>query len=522
MTTPYYRDLAFRLSWQLAFRLAFLFITGLSGYLLKGFYEVHFFRDLSVALAAGALATFTSWPLLLWIRGASLQIFAWAQMLFDIALTTSLVWLTGGLESSFIILFAVQVLVGALILNARGALGMSISSALIIVWMAVSLDQSDNSQQIARLTLVSSVILFLGSTVALVFRSREKLAENLSHVEESLKGLENLHQAILENIPSGIAFMGPDRRIRYLNPTAIQILEQNDMGCMIHESVLKDLPSNDQRSEIELSLGGSRKKRIGFQRKALGEQGALIVFQDVTEIRDLEARMNLNEKLAGIGRLAAGIAHEIRNPLASLSGSVQLLKDEVEWPQAPKKLIQIVLRETDRLDALLQDFLDYAKPSSLRLQTVNLADLVADVFTLCQHLPEFSKGNITLTSHLPRDFMLVCDPHQMKQVIWNLIKNSIQSMEQGGSIELKGHKTTDSVRLVIRDSGPGISEEIRDRIFDPFFSTKTGGTGLGLPMVFQIVKIHQGTVGFESQVGKGTEFWIELPSKGMQLATSAA
>jgi two-component system sensor histidine kinase PilS (NtrC family) len=232
--------------------------------------------------------------------------------------------------------------------------------------------------------------------------------------------------------------------------------------------------------------------------------------------------------------LAAGIAHEVRNPLASMSGSIQLLKRELKLDPESKRLMDIVLRETDRLNLLISEFLLFAQPDQKAREVIDLRGLIEDTLSLFVHNQELIKG-IEVKKDLEEDIWLEVNPEEMKQILWNLLLNAVQAMPQGGVLtvtskimngyqevwQLHNQKTnrfeqmegpeTPWVEISIEDTGIGIRKENLDKIFDPFFTTKEGGTGLGLAIVYRIVDDYQGNISVKSEPGRGTVFNIRLP-----------
>jgi signal transduction histidine kinase len=232
--------------------------------------------------------------------------------------------------------------------------------------------------------------------------------------------------------------------------------------------------------------------------------------------------------MAAIGQLAAGMAHEIRNPLASLGGSIQLLKSELVLDDAQQRLMEIVLRESERLNALITDFLLFAQPPKTNKKEWRVGEVIEETIDLFTHSPEYHEGIRILRSHLRDTLAVMMDADQMKQVFWNLLMNAAQEMLQGGELRIHLEKKHDTlprtglpiwpprrmkewVTVSISDSGRGISPHEKEKIFEPFYTTKDRGTGLGLSIVHKIIENHNGAIKVESEPGKGTTFTIFLP-----------
>jgi two-component system sensor histidine kinase PilS (NtrC family) len=242
------------------------------------------------------------------------------------------------------------------------------------------------------------------------------------------------------------------------------------------------------------------------------ERGYVVIFQDLTDLRDMEDKLRASEKLSAIGRMAASIAHEVRNPLASMSGSIQILKKDLDLDGEDLHLMDIVLKETQRLNDLVGNFLDYARPPAPRFEDVDLRGIVSDTVNLLG--PVAAADEITLEADLPAEpVILSVDISQMRQIIMNLVKNAADAVSSGGRITVsvgKDENGEGSV-LAVTDDGQGIPDEVLPEIFEPFMTTKGDGTGLGLAIVYQLVQIHKGTIDVRTREGKGTTVSVQLP-----------
>jgi two-component system sensor histidine kinase PilS (NtrC family) len=257
--------------------------------------------------------------------------------------------------------------------------------------------------------------------------------------------------------------------------------------------------------------------RLGFSIAPLfteeGEtSGMVITFQDLTDVRALEETSRRQDRLAAVGRLAASIAHEIRNPLAAMRGSIQMLRAEMDADTEQAQLMEIILRESDRLNRIVADYLNYARPRPAELNDVDVSKLVRDTLKLMRNSAELTELHV-LEEDLPsRPALVMGDAEQLKQVCWNVARNALQAMPEGGTFrivltEVEGNR----VRLSFTDTGRGMTPEQVERLFEPFTST-TGGTGLGLSIVYQIIRDHNGTINLRSRQGAGTTITIELPA----------
>lgn len=511
---------------MIGFRIAFLLVMLSSAMVLDIFYgdtwSTATVRILVSGLCFSVLSGIAYFKIpTRWVYGL-----VWAQVVWDIGTTSYLVSETGGLSSGFILQYSIYILLSTILLLSRGALVSSILSGL--GYLAVALWSSGweailDPHQLSRLLFGISTLSFVGGALAYFARYRERLAATLEATKEQYRDLSDLHSAIIEHSPSGLLCIERESGlVKVMNQSAQRILGRHWLGRSLQGSSLQGfMNTGEDRVEGAMTIDGVEKV-IGSQTSALPNGDLLVVFQDLTEIRSLESAMRLKEKLASVGQLAAGIAHEIRNPLASLSGSIQLLKNEMPAESGSERLMKIVLRETDRLDALIRNFLIYAKPSELQLDDVHVLKVVDEILELLKNQKLKPLDRVQLRTTISENLSIRCDGTQLKQILWNLVLNAVDAVKGDGNIEIKGEEFSKAgepmVRLTISDSGEGIPEGIRSRIFDPFFTTKADGTGLGLSLVYQMVKAHGGQVGVESDLGKGTKFWIEFFVKGPKTA----
>jgi len=294
------------------------------------------------------------------------------------------------------------------------------------------------------------------------------------------------------------------------------------------------MPSHDyQRYETLLSNHDGRKMYLGFSISPLTDpEGSLIghtlIFQDITKFKEMEEEMKRVDKMAAVGVLAAGMAHEIRNPLASLSGSIQMLKSELSLDDHQRHLMEITLRESERLNALITDFLLFAQPPQTHRVLYPIKRILEETIDLLSHSACFHDGIHIRRPGDQEEVHASVDPDQMKQVFWNLFINAAQSMSNGGEIRVqlvKGNGCGGTAlplspqlggkewaKISIIDSGIGIAQEEKEKIFEPFFTTKENGTGLGLSIVHKIIENHNGLIRVESELGRGSSFIIYLPA----------
>jgi two-component system sensor histidine kinase PilS (NtrC family) len=328
-----------------------------------------------------------------------------------------------------------------------------------------------------------------------------------------------LHQDIVRSLASGLITIGPDNRVLSANTAAGEILRR-EPSQMLGKDIDDLLPklAAEGRADLEVVAGG-QELTIGATVSPLRDMrdqviGRVVNFQDLTELRRLEAQQQRSERLVTVGHLAAGIAHEIRNPLASISGSIELLRQAPQASDDDRTLMNIVHREIDRLNVLIGDLLDYANPKPRTPVDFDLSVLVEEILQVARAEPAFSAIDVTLD--LEKPLRIHADPAQLRQVVWNLVRNAADAAGAGGKhVKVTAYGGPDGPAITIADDGPGIPPEQLAKIFDPFFTTKSKGTGLGLATCHAIVLEHGGRIDAESEVGQGTKMVVRLPQQGV-------
>jgi two-component system sensor histidine kinase PilS (NtrC family) len=236
--------------------------------------------------------------------------------------------------------------------------------------------------------------------------------------------------------------------------------------------------------------------------------GNVVVVQDLTELRRMEEEVRRADRLAALGKMSAGLAHEIRNPLASICGSIALLGKQPGLGEKERKLLTIVSREGERLEALVRDFLAFARPSQPQIQQVEATQLVEETLDVFRH--DAAARELRVAAEIEPGVRVLADSGQLRQVLWNLLTNAADAAGRGGSVRARMRRAEGMAVLEVEDSGPGIAGDDLQRIFDPFFTTKESGTGLGLAIVHRIVEAHGGQLAVQSAPGR-TLFSVAIP-----------
>jgi two-component system sensor histidine kinase PilS (NtrC family) len=468
--------------------------------------------------------------------------FAGYQVGADLLLYTLIVFFTGGHSSPFPFLYLFSILWAALALGGGGYWTASVSSilfGLVADLQYYRILMPPHAVEIPDIFLANPwdilgrvflhitaffAVAFLGHQISQRYRSA---SEELTERTEDLEKLRSLSDVVFESITSGVAVLDDTGRVRSLNTSGCRMLDLQDppaegrdasevfSGIPIGTLLEKAPQGGLNRWEGNYPDMHGRDRVLGLSISPLKEpeKGYVVIFQDLTELRDMETRLRRSEKLSAIGRMAASIAHEVRNPLASMSGSIQVLKKGLDLEDEDHHLMDIVLKETERLNDLVSNFLDYARPPDPRFEDVDLRDVVGETIDLLS--PAVEGKEISLETRLPDEkVILSVDVSQIRQVIMNLVRNSVEALGNSGNIVVslaKGKTPEGDVTLLsVSDDGDGIPEEILPEIFEPFKTSKEGGTGLGLAIVYQLVQIHKGAIDVHSEAGRGTTMNVRL------------
>ena len=465
------------------------------------------------------------------------------QLAVDVLLVTWLVWHSDVIQSPYIALYILIIAISSLFLGQREVVVTSVGCAVMFTACSLSLTgafgpPADSrliggslSQTIQWVGLFDIAFLVVGLLSGRLAERQTRSDVRLQAARKSLANLRALHERIVASIRSGVVTTDLEGRIYTVNAAAHEITGYTEEAIrgqdasilfgemkdhVVHAMAAAKKGATSPRFETSCLTSEGMRLRLGYSISPLyseaGETtGMVLTFQDLTQVRSLEETSRRQDRLAAIGRMAASIAHEIRNPLAAMRGSIQMLRSEVENDSSQAELMEIILRESDRLNQIITDFLSYARPRSLVQARVDVGDLLHQTFSLLRHSPELS-ANQSVEAEIPEERLFAdADEGQLKQVFWNLARNALQAMPQGGSLRATLAKNSnDRMRIAFSDTGRGMTPDQVEHLFEPFSST-TGGTGLGLSIVYQIIRDHGGTINVRSREGQGTTITVELP-----------
>jgi len=463
-----------------------------------------------------------------------------AQLLLDALMVTWLVWRTGDLTSPYISLYIVLISVSSFFLRPLWTLLMAVICVALLTTLALLsvngvLESATSGQPTAKVVQIVSfhIVAFLVvGLLAARLADRRSSGEELKETAETLAILRVLHERIIESIRSGLITTDLDGIIYTFNAAATEITGYRSEDVRgqsifrlfgnIQEPIklsLEAVLDGDQapRFEADLQTPDGFAVRIGYGVSQLFSQsneatGLIITFQDLTEIRSMEESVRRKDRLAAVGRVAAGLAHEIRNPLGAMRGAIQVLESSTAPGSTQAELMEIILKESDRLNSIITNFLNYARPAATNFSDMDVAEAVREMFKLLKHSPDVLETHQFVDESGSAPVVIAADTSQLKQIFWNLARNAIQAMPDGGTLKVGLESIPNNrVRIIFEDTGRGMSQEQVEQLFEPFANSTTGGTGLGLSIVYQIVKDHNGAINVRSIEGSGSVITIELP-----------
>ena len=473
------------------------------------------------------------------------------QLVGDALVVSAFIYLTGGIASYFSMLYVLPIVGGSTVQFRRGGLLVATLSTVLYVGLIAGqyagghmLLQSEWGLQaivlpppvVAGYTVTLNVFGFF-AVALLSGRLAEELRSTgarLDLASTEIADLQAFNQHVIDSLPSGLVTTDPRHRVLTFNRAAALITgvpSFSALGQPIAEvlqlppAVLQTLGDDlgdgparrqeflyrtaDGRGEIVLGLSTTHLVTPG------GRAGFLFSFQDVTKIKRLERDSALQQRLAAVGEMAAGMAHEIRNPLASMSGSIQILRQELPLSAEQEQLMDIVLRESDRLNDTIRSFLAYARPQRFAVARLDIRRALSDAAALLRNSADVHDKHLVDVDVPPHELWYEADEGQIKQIVWNLATNGIRAMPDGGRLRLTAafEPVSNGVVITVQDEGIGIPPEDLDGLFQPFRGSFAKGTGLGLAIVHRIVSDYHGEIQVSSQPGRGTTVSVRLPEQ---------
>ncbi len=466
---------------------------------------------------------------------------AYLQFTGDLLLTTALVYYFGGPFTPFSILYLVVIIVASTLL--RRGVGTIVATLAWCLYSLVGIALFTGTIQsplvgfepggsVWRLGYNLGIHLFGFYAVALMTSrlssAARRSAQELREQRESLADLRVVHRDVIESIPSGLITTDRNSVITSVNRAAETILGKQEPDLIGERIAATELMDNtewqalteagpDQRSRREVEYHLDEKVlQVGFALSTLTTadgslSGHILIFQDLSKWQKMQHELQLKDRMVAVGKLAAGIAHEIGNPLAAISGSCQMLSNTFQGTDGQRKLLEILLKESQRLDRTIKGFLRFAKPKERSVQQFDIAAMLTENMELLRNSPEVAdEHELRIELQAPSQ-LLLADPDQISQIFWNIARNALRAMPEGGLLRIETEVSGDLYRIHFIDTGCGMAEQERANLFHPFSSAFDDGNGIGMAIVYQIVQEHGGRLVLESQPGEGSVITVELP-----------
>lgn len=476
-----------------------------------------------------------------------LKINIYLQSAVDVLLVTLLVYITGSLNSNYSVLYTLVIIYSVIFLGRYG--GLIIASAAGIFYgllldfefykIIPSVPATEHNYDLTAEDVFIRILVHIVSFYVLAFlasfvvEQEKKTRHLLQERESAFNQLDLLFRSIIESVDTGVMTIDLKGTIKTFNRAAEEItgfpfssVKNKPVTDVLPELAVfppseRKLGQTKNRMEIILQGKNGKKLNLGCSTSPLRDKqdkqiGSILIFQDLTEIKLMEETLEKSKRLALIGEMAAGLAHEMRNPLASITGSIELLRQSLNLKDTDERLMQIIVRGKEQLDNFVRDFLLLARPIPQVRELINVSEIAQDVLENIKLSKDWT-SKIKINSSLTEKVTTHANAEQIRQIVHNLVLNAIQAMEEGGilSVNIKSiiHHNKEVVELIISDTGPGIDENELQKIFEPFYTNKDKGTGLGLAIVSRIVDGYGGRIKMESDISKGTVCTVWLPSK---------
>jgi two-component system sensor histidine kinase PilS (NtrC family) len=504
----------------------------------------------------GAIYLSTASVYLAFRAGAPFGLIMWCEIVLDCAVITLILHFSGGSASYFAVLYVLPILLGATYFQVSGGiLTAAIATAFYVAYNALeaggyviaaarggAVPEAGSSVALLRCYLSMAVFILTGLLSGHLSNYVRKRGEELAVKEQELRRVRLNTDSIITNLSSGLVVANGAGEIMTCNPAALKILgiaPGSELEGTLVQDVVPHMGALAQELESAITTGSPRRRHelevlrkdgtvlplgisISILKGENGERrGVVAIFQDLTEVHRMREKVRRADKMAAVGELSTAIAHEIRAPLASICGSIEMLAAELRLSGDNRKLMDLVTKEADRLDRIITDFLEFARLRRPAFEPMDVEGCLDEVLLLLRHSSEVNRNVAVEVNSAAPHACIYADDEQIRQVFLNLIMNAFEAMADGGRLTIRiatvikalreGGCPEECVAIDFENTGAAIPNDVIPHIFEPFFTTKEGGTGLGLAIVARIVESHFGHVRVESAAGSGTLFSVVFP-----------
>ena len=446
------------------------------------------------------------------------QLILFSLFLFDIVVVSIVFYFTGSISSDYYIFYFLIIMMASISSGLAASLAITITSVAIYVWLVQQRGDLSFQNPIFLLKLVFLLLTaFISSLWNKIMKEKIETVKRSEELEK--RDIRQFYREVVSSINTGIAifeYVDGEMVMRLINPKAQELVNLDSNIISILQECVKEFENpGESKHLVKMEKGrywGINLASFTDQNKR--KKGAIVIFNDITERKRMEREMQRSERINRLGKLTLQIAHDLRNPLGTVSGLAQLLTMSSKNDKG-KKYGKEILKATNIINELIGDMLDFSKDQKLNIEAFDYSSLLNEIVDNFKNSRNIKEKKAKIKFRLNRgDYKIVADREKLRRVFGNLINNACDALDEGGQIDINLSEKNGNILTKVADNGSGIPESKRDEIFEPFITSKKNGKGLGLSIVQRIVSAHKGKIFVDSKEGEGSEFTIELPKKG--------